>query len=75
MILLCPAKAQPRLTHLSGVDDIGPDAPLRLSVPLLRGLADYVYATRMGFPPAMLRIRASTAMPQAGSDSDGVESL
>jgi len=34
-ILLCPAKAQSRLTHLSGVDDIGPDAPLWLSVPLL----------------------------------------
>ena len=27
-ILLCPAKALPRLTHLSGVDDIGPDGPL-----------------------------------------------
>ena len=27
-VLLCPAKGQPRLTHLSGVDDIGPDAPL-----------------------------------------------
>jgi len=55
-ILLCPAKAQPRLTHLSGVDNIGPDAPLWHSVPLLRGLAEYLYATRMGFPPAMLRI-------------------
>jgi len=29
-ILLCPTKAQPRLTHLSGVDDIGPDGPLWL---------------------------------------------
>jgi len=36
-ILFCPAKAQPRLTHLSGVDDIGPDPPLWHSVPLLRG--------------------------------------
>jgi len=36
-ILLGPAKAQPRLTHLSGVHDIGPDAPLGLSIPLLRG--------------------------------------
>jgi len=60
-ILLSPAKAQPRLTHLSGVDDIGPDAPLWLSLPLLRGLADYLYATRTGFPAAILRIRASTA--------------
>jgi len=55
-ILLCPSKAQPRLTHLSCVDDIGPDGPLWLSVPLLRGLAEYFYATRTGFPPAMLRI-------------------
>ena len=55
-ILFCPAKAQPRLTHLSGVDDIGPDSPLWLSVPLLRGLAEYLYTTRTGFPPAMLRI-------------------
>ena len=69
-ILLCPAKAQPRLTHLSGVDDIGPDGPLWLSVPLLRGLAEYLYATGTGFPPTMLRIRANTATPELGSDSD-----
>jgi len=69
-ILLCPAKAQPRLTHLSGVDDIGPDGPLWLSVPLLRGLAEYLYATRTGFPPTMLRIRANTATPEPGSGSD-----
>jgi len=70
VILHCPAKAQPRLTHLSGVDDIGPDAPLWHSVPLLRGLAEYLYATRTGFPPAMLRVRASTATPEPGSDSE-----
>jgi len=69
-ILLCPAKAQPRLTHLSGVDDIGPDGPLGLSVPLLRGLAEYLYATRTGFSPTMLRIRANTATPEPGSASD-----
>ena len=69
-ILLCPAKALPRLTHLSGVDDIGPDAPLCHSVPLLRGLAEYLFTTGTGFPPAMLRIRASTASPEPGSDSD-----
>jgi len=69
-ILHCPAKAHPRLTHLSGVDDIGPDGPLWLSVPLLRGFAEYLYATRTGFPPTMLRIRANTATPEPGSDSD-----
>jgi len=73
-ILLCPAKAQPHLTHLSGVDNIGPNAPLWLSVPLLRWLAEYLYTTRMGYPPAMLRIRASTAIPESGSDSDSAES-
>jgi len=69
-ILDCPAKAHPRLTHLSGVDDIGPDGPLLLSVPLLRALAEYLYATRTGFPPTMLRIRANTATPEPGSGSD-----
>ena len=69
-ILLCPAKAQPRLTHLSGVDNIGPDGPLWLSVPLLLGFAEYLYATRTGFPPTMLRIRANTATLEPGSDSD-----
>jgi len=69
-ILHCPTKAHPRLTHLSGVDDIGPDGPLWLSVPLLRGLAEYLYATRTGFPPAMLRIRASTVTPEPGSGSE-----
>ena len=69
-ILHCPAKAQPRVTHLSGVDDIGPDGPLWLSVSLLWGLAESLYATRTGFPPTMLRIRANTATPEPGLDSD-----
>jgi len=69
-ILHCPAKAHPRLTHLSGVDDIGPDGPLWLSVPLLRRFAEYLYATRTCFPPAMLRIRASTVTPEPGSGSE-----
>ena len=68
-ILHCPAKAHTRLTHLSGVDDIGPDGPLWLSVPLLRGFAEYLYSTRTGFPPTMLRIRADTATPKLRSDS------
>jgi len=69
-IIHCPAKAHPRLTHLSGVDDIGPDGPLWLSVPLRRVFAEYLYATRTGFPPAMLRIRASTVTPEPGSGSE-----
>jgi len=70
VILLCPAKAQPGLTHLSGVDNIGPDGPLWLSVRLLRGLAEYLYATRTGFPPIMLRMRTNTATPEPRSGSD-----
>jgi len=69
-ILHCPAKAHTRLAHLSGVDDIGPDGPLWLSVPLLRGLAEYLYTTRTGFPPAMMRIRANTVSPEPGSGSE-----
>ena len=48
-ILHCPAKAHPRLTHLSGVEDIGSNGPLWLTVSLLRGFAEYLYATRTGF--------------------------
>jgi len=66
-ILLCPAKVQPRLTHVSGVDDIGPNATLLLSVALPRRFTEYLYATHTGFPPAMLRIRASTGTPETGS--------
>ena len=69
-ILHCPTKAHPGLTHLSGVDDIGPDGPLWLSVPLLRGLAEYLYATRKGFPPPMMPTRANTVTPELGSGSD-----
>ena len=69
-ILHFPAKAPPRLTHLSGVEDICPVGPLWLSVPLLLGFAECLYATRTGFPPTMLRIRANTATPEPGSDSD-----
>jgi len=69
-ILRCPARVQPRLTHLSSVDDISPNAPLWLTVPLLRGFGEYLYATRTGFPQAMLRIRPRTTTPEAGSVSD-----
>ena len=69
-ILLCPAEAQPPLTHLSGIDDIGRDGPLWLLVPLLWGFAEYLYATRTRFPPTMLLIRANTATPEPGSGSD-----
>jgi len=65
-----PAKAHPRLTHLSGMDDIGHEGLLWLSVPLLSGLAEYLYTTRTGFPPAMLRIRASTVTPEPGTGSE-----
>ena len=41
-ILHCPAKSLPRLVNLSGVDNIGPDAPLWSSGPLLRGFAHYL---------------------------------
>ena len=69
-VLLCHTKVQPCLTYLSGVDDICPDAPLWLSVALLRGFTEYLYITRTRFPPAMLRILASTATPETESDSD-----
>ena len=59
-ILHCSTKVQPHPTHLSGVDDIGPDALLWPSVPLLKLFVEYIYATGTGFPPPMFRIHPST---------------
>ena len=67
-VLHCPAKCLPRLANLSGIDDLGPDAPLWSSVPLLRGLAEYLYATRTGFPPAMQYCRAIPSSPPSSPE-------
>lgn len=67
-VLHCPAKCLPSLPNLSGVDDLGPDAPLWSSVPLLRGLAEYLYATCTGFPPAMEYCGAIPTSPSSGSE-------
>ena len=68
-ILHCPAKSLTHLTHLSGVDDIRPDAPLWSSVPLLRGLAYYLYPSRTGFPPAMIFCHEALSSPSSGSEA------
>ena len=67
-ILHYPAKSLHRLTNLSGVDNIGPDAPLSSSVPLVRGVANYLYASCTGFPPAMIACHAAVSSPSSGSE-------
>jgi hypothetical protein len=62
-ILHCQAKFMKRLSLLSGIDDIGPDAPLWSSVDLIKKFAAYISATSTGFPPAMPRVRHCTASP------------
>ena len=52
-ILTCPPKTNARQLHLSGVDSIGPGAPLWKSKDLIAGLASYIYATSTNYPPDM----------------------
>jgi len=52
-ILSCPSRQHswPRLLH--GVTDVGPEAPLWSSLPLLKRLATFIGVTSTGFPPTM----------------------
>jgi len=54
-ILHCPAKAEKRVSYLSGITDLSPSAPLWSSVMLIQGLANYISATHTGFPPSAFK--------------------
>jgi len=52
-ILSCPSRQHSRSRLLHGVTDIGPEAPLWSSLPLLKRLAAFIGVTSTGFPPTM----------------------
>ena len=52
-ILSCPSRQGARARLLHGVSDVGHEAPLWSSLPLLKMLASYISATSTGFPPTM----------------------
>ena len=52
-ILSSPSRQHSRLRLLHGVTDVGPDAPLWSSLPLLKRLATFIGVTSTGFPPTM----------------------
>jgi len=52
-ILSCPSRRDSRSRLLHGVSEVGPEAPLSSSLPLLKRLATYIGVTSTGFPPTM----------------------
>jgi len=52
-ILSCPSGQHSRSRLLHGVTDVGPEAPLWSSLPLLKRLATFIGVTSTGFPPTM----------------------
>ena len=60
-ILHCPAKGPARTRHLQGVSDIGPDAPVWSSAPLLRALSPFISSTATAFPTGMFAHPSSSA--------------
>ena len=52
-VLSCPSRQHSRSRLLHGVTDIGPEAPLWSSLPLLKRLATFIGVTSTGFPPTM----------------------
>jgi len=62
-ILSCPSRQQSRSRLLHGVTDVGPEAPLRSSLPLLKRLATFIGVTSTGFPPTMLQPTTPPSSP------------
>ena len=60
-ILRCSAKGPARARHLQGVSDIGPDAPVWSSAPLLGALSRFISSTATAFPPGMFSRTTSSA--------------
>ena len=52
-MLFWPSRQHSRSRLLHGVTDIGPEAPLWTSLPLLKRLATFIGFTSTGFPPTM----------------------
>jgi len=52
-ILSCPSRQHSRSRLLHGVTDVGPEAPLWSSLPLLKRPPTFIGVTSTGFPPTM----------------------
>ena len=52
-ILTCPSRQGARARLLHSVTNVGHEAPLGSSLPLLKRLATYISVTSTGFPPTM----------------------
>ena len=62
-ILSCPVRHHSRSRLLHGVTDVGPEAPLWTSLPLLKGLATFIGVTCTGFPPTMFLPTTAPSSP------------
>jgi len=73
-ILHCPAKGPARTRHLQCVSNIGPDAPVWSSAPLLGALSHFISSTATAFPPGMFS-RPSCSSSSVSSLSSNVVSF
>jgi len=71
-ILHCQAKEPARTRHLQGVVDIGPDAPVWSSAPLLGALARFIKSTATAFPPGMFSQPSSSTSSLSSRSSNVV---
>jgi len=62
-ILSCPSRQHNRSRLLHGVTDVGPEAPLWSSLPLLKRLATFIGVTSTGFPPSMFPPTTPSSSP------------
>ena len=62
-ILGCPFRQGARSRILHGVTDVGHEAPLWSSLPLLKRLATYISVTATAFPPTMVPATAPPSSP------------
>ena len=64
-ILTCPSRQGACTRLLHGVTDVGHEAPLWSSLPLLKRLATYISVTSMGLPPTMSPPTTPTTPPSS----------
>ena len=62
-ILSCPSRQHSRLRLHHRVTDVGPEAPLWSSLPLLKRLASFIGGTSTGFPPSMFPPTTAPSSP------------
>ena len=70
-ILSCPSRQHSRSCLLHCVTDVGPEAPLLSSLPLLKRLATFIGVTSTGFPPTMFPPTTPPSSPRSLSHHPG----